>query len=381
MNAYYNPVPAIQGKGSTAKIPQLVKEILPEGGSVLLLAWGSPVFSMEPFQTLMDQNEYCVIPMCFQASNPTVEQLYEIFEKTRTAAPKLVIAVGGGSVMDVGKSLCCLYGKPIASANDLRKRIIEKDYGKPLSKWIGVPTTAGTGSEVTCWATIWDPKENAKRSVESKENYACLAVVDPDLSEGMPVSLAVSSALDAAAHAAESFWAKHTNMTSRALALEAVRIIMSRIDDLAAGDKSACEAMSQGSLLAGMAFSNTKTTACHSISYPLTMHCGIPHGTAVSLLLGPVFRINQEKTEGAERLLAAFHVADGYELEERIRGILAKAGIPSSLKDWNVKREKLPYLASQGITKGRADNNPAELNVEMIEKILERIYESERGEN
>lgn len=58
MNAYYNPVPAIQGKGSTAKIPQLVKEILPEGGSVLLLAWGSPVFSMEPFQALMDQNEY-----------------------------------------------------------------------------------------------------------------------------------------------------------------------------------------------------------------------------------------------------------------------------------------------------------------------------------
>lgn len=77
MNAYYNPVPAIQGKGSTAKIPQLVKEILPEGGSVLLLAWGSPVFSMEPFQTLMDQNEYCVIPMCFQESNPTVEQLAE----------------------------------------------------------------------------------------------------------------------------------------------------------------------------------------------------------------------------------------------------------------------------------------------------------------
>ena len=74
-------------------------------------------------------------------------------------------------------------------------------------------------------------------------------------------------------------------------------------------------------------------------------------------------------------------MADGYELEERIRGILAKAGIPSSLKDWNVKREKLPYLASQGITKGRADNNPEELNAEMIEKILERIYESERGEN
>lgn len=102
--------------------------------------------------------------------------------------------------------------------------------------------------------------------------------MDPELAAGMPIALAVSSALDAAAHAVESYWAKGTNAVSRGLALEAVRTIMSGIDGLLEGTTEAREAMARGSMLAGLAFSNTKTTACHSISYPLTMHYGIPHG-------------------------------------------------------------------------------------------------------
>lgn len=102
-------------------------------------------------------------------------------------------------------------------------------------------TTAGTGSEVTCWATIWDPERDAKRSVECRENYAFAALVDPELAAGMPVTLAVSSALDAAAHAVESYWAKGTNAVSRGLALEAIRTIMGHMDGLLAGTMEAHE--------------------------------------------------------------------------------------------------------------------------------------------
>ena len=264
-----------------------------EEGRVLLLVWNEDVLKLPTFMELADAG-FMVCSLVFRASNPTVEQLFETYQATRDFVPEVVVAVGGGSILDVGKSLCCLYGTDLPDADSLRRLIEEKSYGHPAARWIGVPTTAGTGSEVTCWATIWDPERDAKRSVECRENYAFAALVDPELAAGMPVTLAVSSALDAAAHAVESYWAKGTNAVSRGLALEAIRTIMGHMDGLLAGTMEAHEAMARGSMLAGLAFSNTKTTACHSISYPLTMHCGIPHGAAVSMLLGPVFQLNAQ---------------------------------------------------------------------------------------
>lgn len=374
MNQYFNPVRTFQGHGSLSMLPRLLDELLPSGGNVLLLAWDASVFELPVMEKIWKSGIHHLIPRCFQESNPTVEQLFEVYKETKKEKPDAVIAVGGGSVLDVGKSLCCLYGRELNSSDEVRTLIIEKAYGTPAVRWIGVPTTAGTGSEVTCWATVWDPEKQAKRSVESKENYAYAAVVDPDLTIGMPVRLAVSSALDAAAHAVESYWARGTNLTSRMLALGAVRTIMTHIDALLEGKEDAAEAMSAGSMLAGLAFSNTKTTACHSISYPLTMKYGIPHGTAVSMLLGPVFALNQEKTGDCGQLLEALGVENAEELEVRIQRILKNAGIPCTLREWKAKREDLPELALLGITKGRADNNPVDLTPEMIEKILERIY-------
>ena len=277
--------------------------------------------------------------------------------------------------MDVGKSLCCLYGHSLSNVDALRELIVTKAYGTPAARWIGIPTTAGTGSETTCWATIWDPSQDAKRSVECHENYAWAAVVDSDLTKGMPLKLAVSSGLDAAAHGVESYWAKGTNCVSRAMALSAIRMIMENMEGLLAGRETAREAMARGSMMAGLAFSNTKTTACHSISYPLTMHYGIPHGAAVSMLLAPLLKRNLPATEGSEALLNALGVSDGDELAGKIRRILKESGQPSTLKEWGVKKEDLPRLAALGMTKGRADNNPVAIDVPMIQEILEEIYE------
>lgn len=277
--------------------------------------------------------------------------------------------------MDVGKSLCCLYGHSLSNVDALRELIVTKAYGTPAARWIGIPTTAGTGSETTCWATIWDPSQDAKRSVECHENYAWAAVVDSDLTKGMPLKLAVSSGLDAAAHGVESYWAKGTNCVSGAIALSAIRMIMENMEGLLAGRETAREAMARGSMMAGLAFSNTKTTACHSISYPLTMHYSIPHGAAVSMLLAPLLKRNLPATKGSEALLNALGVSDGDELAGKIRRILKESGQPSTLKEWGVKKEDLPHLAALGMTKGRADNNPVAIDVPMIQEILEEIYE------
>ncbi len=371
MNLYYNPVRTIEGPGSFGRLPEILEEIGTERRKVLVLAWNEAVFGLPAF---LKMDGFEVRKEVFQASNPTVEQLFDMYQKTREFDPDTVVAVGGGSILDVGKSLCCLYGKELDSADALRELIERKDYGVPGAWWIGVPTTAGTGSETTCWATIWDPEKNVKRSIENHRNYAYAALVDPELAAGMPLRLAVSSALDAAAHAVESYWARGTNCVSRALALRAVELIMENLDGLFDGSLEAHEAMARGSMLAGLAFSNTKTTACHSISYPLTMHYGIPHGAAVSMLLAPVLRMNAPGVEEMAPLLEALGASGPEELEEKIRGFLRRSGQPATLEEWGVKREELPEMARLGMTKGRADNNPVEITAERIEKILETIY-------
>ena len=376
LNRYYNPVQSFEGPGCTAELTTLLQKMELKEGRLLLLVWSEKVLKLPAFARLAD-NGFTVCSMVFQASNPTVSQLFETYQATREFRPEVVVAVGGGSTMDVGKSLCCLYGKDLPDEDSLRQLIAEKNYGRPAARWIGVPTTAGTGSEVTCWATIWDPEQDAKRSVECHENYAWAALVDPELAVGMPTALAVSSALDAVAHAVESYWARGTNAVSRGLALEAIRTIMGHMDGLLAGTMEAHDAMARGSMLAGLAFSNTKTTACHSISYPLTMHCGIPHGAAVSMLLGPVFRLNAPALDRPAPLLEALGVSGADELEGRIRNILYRSGQPATLQEWGAQREDLPHLAQLGMTKGRADNNPVPIDPATILSILEHIYSSE----
>ena len=238
LNRYYNPVQTVEGPGCAGELAALLREMALEEGRVLLLVWNEDVLKLPTFMELADAG-FMVCSLVFRASNPTVEQLFETYQATRDFAPEVVVAVGGGSILDVGKSLCCLYGTDLPDADSLRRLIEEKSYGHPAARWIGVPTTAGTGSEVTCWATIWDPERDAKRSVECRENYAFAALVDPELAAGMPVTLAVSSALDAAAHAVESYWAKGTNAVSRGLALEAIRTIMGHMDGLLAGTMEA----------------------------------------------------------------------------------------------------------------------------------------------
>ena len=377
MNQYYNPVRTLEGPGCVNQVEAVLAEMELARKTVLLLAWSDTVFRLPAFEALQaPASGYTVRTLCFQASNPTVEQLLAVYQETRDFAPEVVIAVGGGTILDVGKSLCCLYGREIPDADALRRIIQDKAYGRPAARWIGIPTTAGTGSETTCWATIWDPSQDAKRSVESQGNYAWAALVDPELAAGMPLRLAVSSALDAAAHAVESYWARGTNCVSRALALQAVRTIMENMEGLFRGEASAHDAMARGSMLAGLAFSNTKTTACHSISYPLTMHYGIPHGAAVSMLLAPVLRLNGPRIQGLPALLEALGVSGAGELGRRIADWLERSGQPATLAGWGAKREDLPRLAQLGMTKGRADNNPVPIDAKTIQGILEEIYPS-----
>lgn len=376
MNHFYNPVKVSQGAGCLSRLPDILQSLAAERGrDVLLLVWSEQVLELPVIAELMhDTSDFKIHPLVVSVSNPSVHDLLTVYRKVQELSLCAVVGIGGGSVLDLAKSVCCLHDQEIADVDAMRQAINDKLFSLQKLPWIGVPTTAGTGSEVTCWATIWDPELNVKRSVESKENYAYAALVDTNLSATLPLSLAVSSALDAAAHAVESYWAKGSNCVSKALALDAIAQIMGNIDGLFTNDFAAHDAMARGSLLAGLAFSNTKTTACHSVSYPLTMQYGIAHGTAVSMLLAPVLRLNLEVINKPRQLLDALGVTDADELDARIRDLLQRAGIKNSLSQWGVQPGDLPLLAPACITKGRADNNPVQLTLENITSILQSIY-------
>ena len=128
--------------------------------------------------------------------------------------------------------------------------------------------------------------------------------------------------------------------------------------------------MALGSLYAGLAFSNTKTTACHSISYPLTMMYGIPHGTAVSMTLGKIFDINKKHIVNVDELVEVFKKRNVRSLDNFIKKIFEISNIKHNLKDYGVKKDQIAEIISSSFTKGRMDNNPVDITKDQLEDIL-----------
>ena len=199
--------------------------------------------------------------------------------------PDVVFAIGGGSTIDLAK--CCvglnyLCAMERFSAEDVRQAIRTKVYLKhPVSIPIyALPTTAGTGSEMTQWATVWDGEGTAKYSIDAP--YLCpkRAYIVPEYTISMPRRLTLSTGLDAFCQAIEAYWAKASNPMVKEISKAALRLLVQYLP-LALSEPSKL-LFSRKSLLrllfSGLAFSNTRTTACHSISYPLTMLFWIEHG-------------------------------------------------------------------------------------------------------
>lgn len=374
MNYYHNPVRLYWDTHCIKYVKDGIGELNVK--KVLLIKWSETALENQAGKELYEALYGCdVTELVFEKSNPDIVDLYELYQNKKQEKLELVIAVGGGSVLDIAKSFAAILDNEYASIEELRQAIIEKNTGKPACPWIGIPTTAGTGSEVTCWATVWDAEKGSKLSLEDKRNYAYAAYIEPEFTMSMPMKLVVSSALDAVAHATESYWAKAHNMVSSIYALKAISMIMTNLELLMEDQKEEYYlAMAEASMLAGRAFSNTKTTACHSISYPLTLRYGIPHGVAVSMLLPALLCMNESKIEQKEALLEAYGAKTMEEAGQRIITILEKAGISYKLSDWNVKKEEFDELAKNCFTKGRMENNPVDLTKEDVVKILENIW-------
>lgn len=307
-------------------------------------------------------------------SNPTTADLTEVLSQLNGAPVDTLLAIGGGSAIDLAKGVKALYsGQESYEEEGVVGAIRERRYAEEKRALIAVPTTAGTGSELTAWATIWGTGGGEKHSVDAPFLKPDVALVVPELTLTIPVQLTLSTGLDALCHAVEAYWSRHTNPLVQALSYRACQLILDGLPRLvkAPGDLGLREQLCCASALAGLAFSQTRTTACHSISYPLTMQYGVTHGYACALTLAAVLERNRGTYPQWEQLDGLFAGRGG------ARAWLDKTCgeiVSLRLSAFGVERADLPGIAARAFTKGRMDNNPRALNEGAVLEILEEVY-------
>lgn len=296
------------------------------------------------------------------------------------------IGLGGGSVLDAAKLMAVLATnkKPLETMIGIDK--IEND-GIPA---VLVPTTSGTGSEVTPNAIVTVPERQLKTAVVSRRLYPKLAVLDPELTLTLPKEVTAATGMDAFTHALESFIGRKANPISDMFALESIRLISGSI--LEAWDNgSSIDARSRmlyGSAYGGMALAASGTAAVHALAYPLGGNFGVPHGVANAMLLPHVMEAQLDAIAGRLAQAAAAMrqgpgIADraaagtGHEAEwalNKIADWTRQIGIPDNLAEFGVTESDIPSLAENASRVTRLmDNNPKAFNLTDLARIYRKL--------
>lgn len=313
------------------------------------------------------------------APNPTFETIIAAYRELKQVDYDCIIAVGGGSTIDTAKAVAAIEASGSEDWIDEHLKrgapFPELFNPKPV---IAIPTTAGTGSEVTMWATVWDMKEKKKYSLSHPKLYPEIALLDPELTLTLPEKETIYSGLDALSHAMESIWNKNHNPVSDTFALKAIELVRKHLPKLR-HDPSNIDlrvALLRASLFAGMAFSNTKTALAHSISYPLTAHFNIPHGLACALPLPQLVRFNGDKLPERVTIMAkALRTDKGVEsIASEVAKLFERVGISPCLSDYGIDKSKAELISNSAVTPGRADNNIVEFDKKDLVEIISNLF-------
>jgi phosphonate metabolism-associated iron-containing alcohol dehydrogenase len=309
--SWFNPVHITFGANCFADIASQLGNTQP----VLVLA-DRAALSFTAETALGDAlGDQCKAWAWFQGGLATVAQARELCEQlwpTMQQHPEaVVLAIGGGTTLDLAKVIRYrteMQGIHLAAATIAHWRtntLSDRFHRHPL--WL-VPTTAGTGSEVTRWATVWDTdaRVHAKLSWAPAKGFAERAFVDPQLTLTCPVRITRDCALDTLAHALESIWNQHTNAATAMLAVQAARLVISALPSALKmpHNLEARADLSRASLMAGLAMSQTQTALAHALSYDLTLRDGLPHGEACAVWLPMVWELSLGSSPVCDETLA-----------------------------------------------------------------------------
>lgn len=391
MNTFNFSVPQdiTVGKGSLAKLPEIAKKL---GGSHAFIISGPHLAKMGLVEKAADYLKTVDIKTdAFTEieANPSVATVEKATEKFKESGADFIVAFGGGSPMDVAKAVGVVakYGGSITEYEGAHK------VPGPIIPLIAIPTTAGTGSEVTAFSVITDHSRDYKLTVFSYELLPAYAILDAELITTAPASVAAACGIDAFIHAEEAYISTAASPFSDAMAEKAMALIGKNIRRFVAnrGDMEAAEAMMVGSLFAGIAFSFARLGNVHAMSHPVSAFFDVPHGVANAVLLPVVAEYNALADHG--RYLTIYNdispvpaYTDDFEpmmLVDAIHSLCADIGIPENLtiainqasKTGEVTREeiesKIEAMAVDAMKSGNIAVNPRfsrQCDIEMLYK-------------
>ncbi|MEM7163962.1 MAG: phosphonoacetaldehyde reductase [Planctomycetota bacterium] len=331
----------------------------------------------------------CLAPYTVQhlqglGENPTVEQVQRGLDLWRAHPCDAIVAVGGGTVMDTAKLINAFAAPAGATVVDVREAITDPTpitaAAVPL---IAAPTTAGSGSEATHFAVIYDG--HTKHSIADECMRPDVAVIDPLLTESMARPLTAVTGLDALCQGIESMWSVNATETSLAIAREAVSLAFEHLPiAYSIGNRDAREAMARAAHLAGRAIDITKTTASHAISYALTSRHGVPHGHAVALSLGTVLLYNYGVSaldvtdpRGARAvrgrigdICKQLGARDVTAAREKLTVLLETLNLPTHLHELGITSNSQLRQLVDNVNTERLANNPRRLDTAALERLV-----------
>lgn len=328
--------------------------------------------------------EYTDVPQ--DSDLKVVNKLAKIYKENNCDS---IVAVGGGSVIDTAKGLRMLISQNEEDINKLMGNEILK-YGIHIP-FIVIPTTAGTGSEVTLVAVIEDKIKNLKMEFISYFLLPDVAILDPEMTITLPKKATASTGIDALCHAIESYTCMQKNPISDVYAKTAIKLITENLENAVKNgkDKKARLAMANASLMAGIAFSNSMVGLAHAIAHSLGAVCHIPHGDAVAIILpyAMEYNLNKLKNEYTE-LLECIVPEDEYintakekraertieEIKKMILKLNCIAGLPAKLQDAGILKDDFEKVAQTAINDGAIIVNPRAVEKQDVIKILEKAY-------
>lgn len=367
--SYCMPSRVVLGKGSTSRIGEYVQ------GNRVLIVCDPFMYKCGMAQKVGAQMSGCEVAYYSGIEpNPSCESVDEATAEARRLGATTIVGIGGGSALDVSKIVSCLttqegsiYDYYSGGTRSLDKRTV---------RLICIPTTAGTGSEVTNVGVFTNSKTHIKMPFVSQEFWPDVALLDPELTYTLPPAVTASTGMDAFCHAIEAYWNKGSNPISDALAVEAMRLILRYIkaayDD--GTNTEAREQMQLASLLAGIAFSQTRTTGIHALSFPLTTEYGASHGTACSITLPAFIRVvNEGAADKMATLCAELGYRDTQALADAVEALMVSMSMPVRLSQIGVKEEAIDHITQVGLGAAIIQLTPATMNADTVRALLRGI--------
>lgn len=370
---YHNPVKIRFGPGIIGNLPNLVS-----GKTILVTTAGTTKRGISrKISNLLGASLVALFDKV--ETNPTFETIKTAYRELKQVEHDFVIAVGGGSTIDTAKAVSAIGASSSEHWIDNHLKhgaLFPPQFApKPI---IAIPTTAGTGSEVTMWATVWDMQEKKKYSLSHPKLYPKIALLDPELTLTLPEKETIYSGFDTLSHAMESIWNKNHNSVSDTFALKAIELVRKHLPELRheLSNLYLRTHLLRASLFAGMAFSNTKTALAHSISYPLTAHFGLPHGLACALPLPHLLKFNGNKAFERVAIMADALGTDqtSETMASEILLLFDRLGVSPRLADYGIDISNHELILSSALTSGRADNNIVDINEEDITKLIMKLF-------